>query len=74
MSRDPKKCPVTHLTTEAECPCGGQSEAVYDGRCTWTFTCQDLWLNEKLANFVREVIPEAWYCMPKVQVLWVPLP
>ena len=34
MSQDPKKCPVTHLTTEAGAPV-----VEYDGRCAWTFTC-----------------------------------
>ena len=53
----PKTCPVTHLTTQFGAP-------VVDNRNSMTagprgpLLAQDLWLNEKLANFVREVIPE----------------
>ena len=50
------KCPVTHLTRSNGAP-------VVDNQNSMTAgprgpLLQDLWLNEKLANFVREVIPE----------------
>ena len=57
MSNDIKKCPVTHLTTDFGAP-------VVDNQNSYTagprgpLLAQDVWLNEKLANFVREVIPE----------------
>ncbi|MDQ8879557.1 catalase, partial [Acinetobacter baumannii] len=57
MSQDPKKCPVTHLTTEAGAPVVDNQNSMTAG-ARGPLLAQDLWLNEKLANFVREVIPE----------------
>src|SRR5690606_23195266 len=57
MSQDFKKCPVTHLTTEAGAPVVDNQNSMTAG-ARGPLLAQDLWLNEKLANFVREVIPE----------------
>ena len=51
------KCPVTHLTMNNGAPRCRQSKQP-DRRPTRPMLAQDLWLNEKLADFVREVIPE----------------
>ena len=57
MSQDIKKCPVTHLTTDAGAPVVDNQNSMTAG-ARGPLLAQDLWLNEKLANFVREVIPE----------------
>lgn len=57
MSQDFKKCPVTHLTTDAGDPVVDNQNSMTAGARGPLLT-QDLWLNEKLANFVLEVIPE----------------
>ncbi|AVH50224.1 MULTISPECIES: catalase [Acinetobacter] len=57
MSQEIKKCPVTHLTTDAGAPVVDNQNSMTAGARGPLLT-QDLWLNEKLANFVREVIPE----------------
>ena len=57
MSQDIKKCPVTHLTTDAGAPVVDNQNSMTAGP-RGPLLAQDLWLNEKLANFVREVIPE----------------
>ncbi len=51
------KCPVTHLTTEAGAPVVTNQDS-YTAGPRGPLLAQDVWLNEKLANFVREVIPE----------------
>ena len=56
MSQDIKKCPVTHLTTDAGAPVVDNQNSMTAGP-RGPLLAQDLWLNEKLANFVREVIP-----------------
>lgn len=58
MSQDDKpKCPVSHLTTAFGAPVVDNQNSLTAGARGPILT-QDLWLNEKLANFVREVIPE----------------
>ncbi|WP_066565856.1 catalase [Snodgrassella sp. CFCC 13594] len=57
MSQTPKTCPVTHLTTEAGAPVVDNQNSLTAGP-RGPLLAQDVWLNEKLANFVREVIPE----------------
>lgn len=57
MSQEIKKCPVTHLTTDAGAPVVDNQNSMTAG-ARGPLLAQDLWLNEKLANFVREVIPE----------------
>ena len=57
MSDDKLKCPVTHLTTDAGAPVVDNQNSMTAGARGPLLT-QDLWLNEKLANFAREVIPE----------------
>lgn len=54
-----KKCPFdpTPLTTNAGAPVPDNQNSLTAGQRGPLLT-QDLWLNEKLANFVREVIPE----------------
>ncbi|HBM1760547.1 TPA: catalase, partial [Acinetobacter baumannii] len=47
----------THLTTEAGAPVVDNQNSMTAG-ARGPLLAQDLWLNEKLANFVREVIPE----------------
>src|SRR5690625_1090142 len=57
MSNDSKKCPVTHLTTDFGAPVVTNRDSLTAGP-RGPLLAQDTWLNEKLANFVREVIPE----------------
>jgi len=57
MSDDKLKCPVTHLTTDAGAPVVDNQNSMTAG-VRGPLLTQDLWLNEKLANFAREVIPE----------------
>src|SRR5690606_38782069 len=57
MSQDLKKCPVTHLTTEAGAPVVDNQNSMTAG-ARGPLLVQDLWRNEKLAKFVREAIPE----------------
>ncbi len=52
-----KKCPVTHLTMNNGAPVPDNQNSQTAGP-RGPLLAQDLWLNEKLANFVREVIPE----------------
>ena len=51
------KCPVTHLTTAFGAPVSENQNSLTAGP-RGPLLAQDVWLNEKLANFVREVIPE----------------
>ena len=51
------KCPVTHLTMNNGAPVVDNQNSMTAGP-RGPLLAQDLWLNEKLANFVREVIPE----------------
>ena len=57
MSNDKIKCPVTHLTTDFGAPVPSNRDSLTAGS-RGPLLAQDVWLNEKLANFVREVIPE----------------
>ncbi|WP_027966272.1 catalase [Halomonas halocynthiae] len=59
MSDSGKKsqCPMTHLTTNAGAPVPTNRDSLTVGP-RGPLLAQDNWLNEKLANFVREVIPE----------------
>lgn len=57
MTDQIKKCPVTHLTTAFGAPVVDNQNSLTAG-ARGPLLAQDLWLNEKLANFVREVIPE----------------
>ncbi|HMN22669.1 MAG TPA: catalase [Ottowia sp.] len=57
MSEDKMKCPVTHLTTDFGAPVATNRDSLTAGP-RGPLLAQDNWLNEKLANFVREVIPE----------------
>lgn len=57
MNQDLKKCPVTHLTTDQGAPVSDNQNSLTAGP-RGPLLAQDLWLNERLANFVREVIPE----------------
>ena len=57
MTDDSKKCPVTHLTTDFGAPVVDNQNSMTAGP-RGPVLVQDVWLNEKLANFVREVIPE----------------
>ena len=52
-----KQCPVTHLTMNNGSPVVDNQNSMTAG-ARGPLLAQDLWLNEKLANFVREVIPE----------------
>jgi catalase len=52
-----KKCPVTRLTTQFGAPVPDNQNSLTAGP-RGPLLSQDVWLNEKLANFVREVIPE----------------
>ena len=55
---DPRpQCPVTHLTTDFGAPVPSNRDSLTAGS-RGPLLAQDVWLNEKLANFVREVIPE----------------
>ncbi|MEQ5801341.1 catalase [Halomonas sp. H10-9-1] len=56
-SRKQAQCPVTHLTTNAGAPVPTNRDSLTVGP-RGPLLAQDNWLNEKLANFVREVIPE----------------
>lgn len=51
------QCPVTHLTTDFGAPVSENQNSLTAGP-RGPLLAQDIWLNEKLANFVREVIPE----------------
>ncbi len=51
------RCPVTHLTTDFGAPVPSNRDSLTAGS-RGPLLAQDVWLNEKLANFVREVIPE----------------
>jgi len=51
------KCPVSHLTTAFGAPVADNQDSLTAGP-RGPLLSQDVWLNEKLANFVREVIPE----------------
>ncbi|HHX2499647.1 TPA: catalase [Neisseria subflava] len=51
------KCPVTHLTMNNGAPVADNQNSLTAGS-RGPLLAQDLWLNEKLADFVREVIPE----------------
>jgi catalase len=55
MSQDDKKCPYSHLTTDFGAPVVDNQNSMTAG-ARGPLLAQDLWLNEKLANFVREVI------------------
>ena len=52
-----KKCPVSHLTPDFGAPVVDNQNSMTAGP-RGPLLAQDVWLNEKLANFVREVIPE----------------
>ena len=51
MSQDPKKCPVTHLTTEAGAPVVDNQNSMTAG-ARGPLLAQDLWLNESFAEFI----------------------
>jgi catalase len=57
MKDNAPKCPVTHLTTDFGAPVVTNRDSLTAGP-RGPLLAQDVWLNEKLANFVREVIPE----------------
>src|SRR5690606_13002811 len=58
MSNDTRdKCPVTHLTTDFGAPVPDNQNSLTAGP-RGPLLAQDVWLHEKLGNFVREVIPE----------------
>ncbi|HEY4531331.1 MAG TPA: catalase [Luteimonas sp.] len=57
MSTDARKCPVTHLTTDFGAPVPDNQNSLTAGP-RGPLLAQDVWLHEKLGNFVREVIPE----------------
>lgn len=57
QNQDIKKCPVTHLTTDTGTPVTDNQNSLTAGP-RGPLLAQDVWLNEKLGNFVREVIPE----------------
>jgi catalase len=54
---DAGQCPVSHLTTAFGAPVPDNQDSLTAGP-RGPLLAQDVWLNEKLANFVREVIPE----------------
>ncbi|MCW6530765.1 catalase [Sphingomonas sp. MMSM20] len=54
---DAGQCPVSHLTTAFGAPVPNNQDSLTAGP-RGPLLAQDVWLNEKLANFVREVIPE----------------
>ncbi|MDO4242584.1 MAG: catalase [Actinomyces sp.] len=56
-SNDVKRCPVSHLTTDFGAPVPTNRDSLTAGP-RGPLLAQDVWLNEKLASFVREVIPE----------------
>ncbi|WP_165010359.1 catalase [Neisseria yangbaofengii] len=51
------KCPVNHLTMSNGAPVADNQNSLTAGP-RGPLLSQDLWLNEKLGDFVREVIPE----------------
>ncbi len=57
MKDDSNKCPVTHLTTAFGAPVANNQDSLTAGP-RGPLLAQDVWLNEKLAQFVREVVPE----------------
>ena len=57
MTDATRQCPVTHLTTDFGAPVPSNRDSLTAGP-RGPLLAQDVWLNEKLANFVREVIPE----------------
>ena len=57
MNDETRKPAVTHLTTSAGAPVANNQDSLTAGP-RGPLLAQDLWLNEKLAQFVREVIPE----------------
>lgn len=57
MSDSRSKCPATHLTTSFGIPVPDNKDSLTAGE-RGPLLAQDHWLNEKLGNFVREVIPE----------------
>ncbi len=57
MKDDASKCPATRLTTDFGAPVATNRDSLTAG-ARGPLLAQDVWLNEKLANFVREVIPE----------------
>lgn len=57
MKEDKPKCPFSHLTTDYGAPVVDNQNSMTAGP-RGPLLSQDVWLNEKLANFVREVIPE----------------
>lgn len=57
MKDDKLKCPFSHLTTDYGSPVVDNQNSLTAG-ARGPLLAQDVWLNEKLANFVREVIPE----------------
>lgn len=57
MKNNRKTCPVTHLTTDFGAPVPTNRDSLTAGQ-RGPLLAQDVWLQEKLANFVREIIPE----------------
>ena len=57
MTDNAKKCPVTHLTTDFGAPVPTNRDSLTAGP-RGPLLAQDVWLQEKLAGFVREVVPE----------------
>src|SRR3546814_15496863 len=57
MSKPSDKPKPTHLTTQFGAPMPDNQNSLTAGP-RGPLLSQDVWLNEKLANFVREVIPE----------------
>jgi len=57
MTNDARKCPVTQLTTDFGAPVPTNRDSLTAGP-RGPLLAQDVWLNEKLANFVREIVPE----------------
>lgn len=55
--KDPKKCPVSHLTTNFGMPVVDNQNSMTAGP-RGPLLMQDVWLLEKLANLNREIIPE----------------
>lgn len=51
------ECPVTRMTTDAGAPVADNQNSLTAGP-RGPLLAQDVWLHEKLGNFVREVIPE----------------
>ena len=51
------ECPVTRMTTNAGAPVADNQNSLTAGP-RGPLLSQDVWLHEKLGNFVREVIPE----------------